>query len=250
MLNPFKDLVRRVKNSEETKLASEPWLALTEDWPPYNYADADQTPTGYSTELIALILKRARMQAPISIVPWSEAFLTASKRPNTLLFTVLKRPEREALFDWVGPIAPGSSFLFKLARRADVEVHSITDAMHYQLGVTHEGGYEPIAKKLGFSPGLNLDVSRDDETVWWKLTQRRVDLIIDTELSAAYRARGMGPDNSVVRLTQVTEGLGHFLAVSKGSNPEDLARLQSAFTEVKRSGAADAVYHKYQFGTN
>jgi len=249
MLNSLKDLVRKVTGSAEEKVAQEPWVALTENWPPYNYADADHNPTGYTTELLRLMLKRARLVAPIQILPWTEAYVTASKRPNTLLFTVLKKPEREDLFHWIGPIAPSSVYFFKLASRGDIEVRSVAEAAGYQLGVTHEGGYEGIARKLGFSVGLNLDVSNDDETVFWKLTQRRIDLIIDTELSAAHHARSLGTRNRMVKLTQVDQGVGHFIAVNRSSNPEELKSLQSAFNEVKRSGAADRVYQQYLLGT-
>jgi polar amino acid transport system substrate-binding protein len=249
MLNPFKGLVRKVTGSAESKAQLEPWIALTENWPPYNYADSEHNPTGYSTELLRLMMKRAHLVTPIQIMPWGEAYVTASKRPNSLLFTVLRKPEREALFHWIGPIAPSSLFLFKLASRNDVEVKSLREAAGYQLGITHEGGFEAIAKKLGFSVGLNLDISNDDETVFWKLTERRIDLIIDTELGAAHRARGLGTSNNLIRLSQIDQGVGHFIAVNKASNPEDVQSLQSAFLEIKRSGAADRIYEKYLMGT-
>jgi ABC-type amino acid transport substrate-binding protein len=43
--------------------------------------------------------------------------------------------------------------------------------------------------------------------------------------------------------------VGHFIAVNKASNPEDVQSLQSAFLEIKRSGAADRIYEKYLMGT-
>lgn len=248
MLNALREVVRRITGSSEVKAALEPWIAATEIWPPYNYPDAVGNPTGYSTEVVRLILRKAHIAAEIQMIPWTNAYVMAKTRPNTLLFTVLRKPERDGLFTWVGPIAPSSLFFFKLATRTDVEVNSIRDATRYQLGIAREGGFEMVAKTLGFEVGLNLDVCSDDEAVVWKLTNRRIDLIIDTELSAAYRASTVGSENTLAKLSQLDQGVGHYLAISKGSDPEVVSALQSAFIDVKRSGAIDAVYQQYRSG--
>ena len=77
--------------------------AYTEDVPPLNYVDKGKI-SGYSTEVLRLAAQEAGLSLSIEAQPWLRAYAAVQKSPNALLFTVVRTPEREAQFQWVGPI--------------------------------------------------------------------------------------------------------------------------------------------------
>ncbi len=47
---------------------------------------------------------------------------------------VVRKPEREVLFHWIGPIADRNIYLFKLKSRTDIKLKSVEDAKMYEVG--------------------------------------------------------------------------------------------------------------------
>ena len=82
--------------------------AYTEDVPPLNYVDKGKI-SGYSTEVLRLAAQEAGLSLSIEAQPWLRAYAAVQKSPNALLFTVVRTPEREAQFQWVGPIDRAAS---------------------------------------------------------------------------------------------------------------------------------------------
>lgn len=90
---------------------------ITEEYKPYNYADASGAPTGLAVELLQLVWKKTNTPAqPVTIMPWARGYYLLTQKPNAVLFSTARTQAREDLFKWVCPI--GYSEYILLGRKA------------------------------------------------------------------------------------------------------------------------------------
>lgn len=78
----------------------------TEQNPPYNYIDEGKV-SGISTTLVETLFSQCGHQVSentIQLLPWARAYHEVLNEKNTMLYSMARSPEREALFQWVGPI--------------------------------------------------------------------------------------------------------------------------------------------------
>ena len=93
---------------------AEPYQILTEEWAPYNYQQGDQL-TGMATDIVRAIMTLTGDGFEILVVPSMRATHGLMNRPRTIMYSLFRTPEREALFKWVGPIAEESIYPYQLA---------------------------------------------------------------------------------------------------------------------------------------
>ena len=93
---------------------SQPDLQLyTEAAPPRNYLAADgKTVVGTATEKIRKALEQLRIKYRIQLTDWSRAFKLAQQQDNACVYSTARLPERENLFQWIGPVSQISFQLF------------------------------------------------------------------------------------------------------------------------------------------
>ena len=97
-----------------------PLKIVTEHWPPYHYLNENGEIRGAAHDVVKQVITQSKLEANIDVLSWSKAYDIALHRPNTLIFSIVKTPERENLFDWYCPIAePLEISMFKL--RKDVK---------------------------------------------------------------------------------------------------------------------------------
>ena len=95
---------------------SEKIKVITEDYPPYNYADAQGNIVGQSTDIVRAIMSQVGDDSSIEIMPWEQGYGMAQEQPNVALYSVARTGDREHLFMWVGPIGSYENWLY--AKRA------------------------------------------------------------------------------------------------------------------------------------
>ncbi len=104
-------------------LKAESLRIITESFPPYNF-QVDDEAKGLSSEVVQAVLNQINLQASIELYPGSRAYETALTEKNILIYSIARIAEREALFHWVGAIAPYKTSLFKLKSNKSIQVNS------------------------------------------------------------------------------------------------------------------------------
>lgn len=150
-------------------LAAEPVRVLTEEFPPYNYTDEGRI-TGLGTEVVQAVLKELGLQGQFQSLPWSRAYETVINTPGVLLYSIVRTPEREKSFKWVGVIAPADYHLFALAGR-DIRLATLEDARRWQIGTVQQTVGEQYLLSQGFQKGQNLQSSVRNDLNFDKLQQ-------------------------------------------------------------------------------
>ncbi|HZD42679.1 MAG TPA: transporter substrate-binding domain-containing protein, partial [Methanomicrobiales archaeon] len=108
---------------------------LTEEWAPYNYEE-NGTATGISVDILEAIWQDIgvnRTPADIRIVPLSEGFQEV-QNGSSVLFSIVKTPQREPLYQWVGPFTQANFVVFAPMDR-NITINSAADLNNYRIGV-------------------------------------------------------------------------------------------------------------------
>ena len=114
---------------------------LTEEWAPFNYLE-NGTASGIAVEILEAAFHDMgvnRSRADVRVVPLSDGF-RAAQNSSTVLFSIVRTPERESLYKWAGPFTSGNFVLYGPASR-NITIGSDPDLQRYRIGAV-EGTIE------------------------------------------------------------------------------------------------------------
>lgn len=221
-------------------------IIVTEQLPPYNYQDGT-TIKGVAVEVTQALLKEVGLQADIHVLSWVRAYLKALEQPNVLIFSMVRTPDREELFHWIGRISTTKSCLFKLANREDIQINRLDDAKRYLTGTWREDVREQYLRSQGFISQKQLDSSGTPRQNIQKLISRRIDLVADSELSFYFQLNRLHYDPNLVAEAFEMEdiSLPFYIAFSKKTSLDLVNAFRDALERVKRKGIFQAIHQKY-----
>jgi len=218
-------------------------VVVTEDYPPYSYIE-DHRVTGFSTEVVTEVLVRSGLKfSHVRLGVWSGVYETALNNPNVVIFSIMRTPERDKLFKWVGMISPVDVYVYRMKSRTDISVSSINDMKRYRVGAYSKG----ICCQYLEQKGVPVDIVKDDYLNIRKLVAGRIDLYPSAELPAEYRVR---KENiifsdlvSAYHLKDISGDL--YMAFSALTPDETVERCKKAFAEVQKDGTYEKIRAKY-----
>ncbi len=225
---------------------------VTEHLPPYNFIEGGKL-TGYSTELLQLILKELQLNPEIQVLPWSRAFQMATERNNVLIYTIARSKERDPNFEWIGPIASRKIVLLKLEQRKDIQINSLWDfqsnpgARSYKIGIVRELASSQKILSDELIPHNQLDAAPTTESNLKKLLLGRVDMIVGDEAGTQYELKNGLKDKTKLSTVAVVDAqIAFYFAIKKGSDPILVLRLKQAFEKIKATNAQTELKQKYE----
>ena len=218
-------------------------ILLTEDYPPITYRDENGKISGLAAEVLEEIMNRQGMSyRGLQLLKWDEAYDRAVRTPNTVLFSTERTPEREKLFDWVGPIGSNKTY-FYAPKNSKLKIDNLDQAKKVgQIATCSSWFTEQYLKDQGFT---NLQSFADPRENIKKLAKEEVDLSVFTDMTFPRLAQqaGYSPED-LKPLYQLME-TQFYIAVSKGTDPNLAVRWQAAFEQIKADGTLARIYQKY-----
>ncbi|WP_331981525.1 ABC transporter substrate-binding protein [Chitinimonas sp.] len=215
-----------------TPAADAEFRILTTEEPPANYTVGNEI-TGITTDVVNDLRARLGEKTPIEIQPWSRVQQTAQLRPNVLIFTLGRTPERVAMgLTFIGPITTRKHMVYK---RTDsyLKVDNFEDITLHNLIV---GGMRGDWRtKLMKDHGARVDEAVTHAASLKLLMRGRIDLIAisDMELKVDAALAGVSPDKLTPAF--VISEAPAFIAFSKGTPAATINRWQRAFAEFQAS---------------
>jgi len=125
---------------------------LTEEWAPFNYQEGGNV-TGISVEILEAVFRDIgvnRSRADVRIVPLAEGFQAARNDTGTVLFSIVRTPEREPFYKWAGPFTKASFVLFAPLTR-NITLAAPEDLNQYRIGALQDS----IENALLLDQGVN-----------------------------------------------------------------------------------------------
>ena len=194
---------------------------------------------GVAPEVVRAIQTELGEDTPLKVVPWLRAYNRAQSKPRQALFAIVRIPEREKLFKWVGPIFSEGDYFFQ-KRGAGLDIKTLADAKKSaRVAVRRDGYTHQALKAKGFT---NLEVTQSYESSYKMLVQQRVELVLMGERTYLYMVKQAGLDPELFERTDCKFAESSaWLAFSKDIPDETIARWQAALDKLKAHGTYDAI---------
>jgi polar amino acid transport system substrate-binding protein len=219
--------------------------AFTENLPPLNYAEGREA-KGFSTELLRMMGQQAGIPITIEVLPWVRAMQQVQERPDAILFSLTRTPEREAQFKWVGPISPRRIVLFKLAARQDLGVPNLQRLAGAKIGVVRESAAARQMQNDGLDPGQELELALDDTNNLRKLLAGRMEYMAMLDWAAAWQLQQMDlPYATLQAVLDYDVDKSYWFGLNPRSDDNLVRRLQAALDNLRRDGRYERLRQRY-----
>lgn len=214
---------------------------VTEDYPPITFMK-DGKPAGFVTDMVREIAARQGIPDNIRLTSWKNAYNMALVYPKVVLFSAERTPERESLFQWVGPVGKNSAILYA-KKGSGIRINSLEDARKVAAIATTTNWFtEQQLKREGFK---NLLSSPDPRANVRQLMNGEAQLSVFTDITipeiardAGYRMQDLEPVFTVTRTY-------FYIALSKDTPAEVVRAWQSTLDGLKRDGTFERIYRRY-----
>lgn len=220
-------------------------VGITENLPPLNYLD-DSGAQGFSVELLRLMATQAGVRLELQVMPWQRAMQAAEAQPNGILFSLTRTPEREAQYQWVGPIAQRRILIYRLASRADLNMTQFHELGNARIGVVRDSAADRQLQAVGLRPGVQLEQGLDDATNVRKLLAGRMEYVALLDWAAAWNLRLLQlPYGTLHPVMEQDSARSYYYGLRLDADPALVKRLQQALDTLKRDGRYERLRQRY-----
>ncbi|RVU31989.1 transporter substrate-binding domain-containing protein [Rheinheimera riviphila] len=218
----------------------------TEHFPPYNF-EQNGAIRGINADILTQACVIANIKCDMQLYPWLRAMELAQKNPASGIFTISRTKSRVPLFQWVGPIASSTAYLYRLATRPEVAAKTLEQAKQFSIAVAHGDVYEEFLLSQGFEYGKNLIEFRSKSEPIPLFIQGKVDLVIGSDIVIpSWLASHQLPAETAVPVIELNTTGNNFLALNHAVPIELANRLQQAIDQLKQNGKYQQIVESYQ----
>jgi polar amino acid transport system substrate-binding protein len=193
---------------------------------------------GLAVDIAHEMARRAGYRLNLSTTPFRQLVERARTAPNLLAFTLARTPERESLYEWIGPFAARDVWLWKLKRRTDVQVEKLADVTSYSVGVPFGDASIGALEALGLVHKQNLHVVHERRSMDRMLRAKRFDLVpLIRSSEGKLTADGDLPEELLEPMVQLSNSGGYCFVMAKGSDPALMSRLRDSLAQMESDGS-------------
>ena len=217
-----------------------PLVVYTEEWPPVSFFDGEQA-AGVGVEVVREMMRRAKIEAEIEVVPWARGYKRVTEVPGVLLFAMGRTPERERLVTMIGPLLMVRTEVYQ-KRGAGWKEKGPDELIRAVVGTYRAAYFEGAAREYGFT---RFDFATTPDRSARMLLSRRIDLWVDSSVSAPniiQVAGGKAEDIEPVLVLNVTEMM---LGLSRGTPRAVVLALEDALHAMKSDGSYQRIMGRW-----
>ncbi len=215
---------------------------ITEIAPPASFIDEQGKLTGLAIEIVQAIQQEIGVQTDIQVMPWARGYQELTETPNVALFPTTRTPEREKLFQWVGPLFT-TRWIIYARKGSGLRLTSLEDAKSIKrIGVYRDDARAQFLRDQGFD---NLDIANRQELNPAKLLAGRVDAILysDLTLKEFFAKSDMNPE--LVEPIFEVGARDIYIAFSMDSDLETIRVWREAFDRLEKRGDLQRIRDKW-----
>ncbi len=214
--------------------------AYADESPPYHFTQNGQT-VGIATDFLRAACSAAAIDCKIVILPWARAILLAKTQANTLVFSIVRRPDLEQDFLWISPVITEGMWLFG---HPDTKAPANLRAVHGQRIGAINGGSAIALLRLAGVPPTAIDAANSIDANFKKFAAGRVDYIADTEVRFNRELeRNPLPFKAVKQLK--LQDITSYYAMNLKSDPVTVRALRAAFDKLRANKVLEQITRKY-----
>jgi len=219
------------KITESDRKDASLWV-ITNLEPLFSERDEKGNLSGYAVELVRNILVDAGYQTDILSAPWERILVESAMKPDVLVFSLARTPERENSFHWITPITQNSYSFYALDGLAE-GAESIADLPKSTRVAVLENDFRHRAVA---SEGLVPVTSRSWTLAIENLLNGEADYLFFSDSGVNVFCSRMKIDCSSIKKVFVYKEGTTYLALSKpGTNQELVNKLRRSAQGFKQS---------------
>jgi len=189
---------------------------------------------GETADLVRQVLDDAALNYTIKLVPWNRAYQLATHFDNTLIYALLRKPDREEKFHWLVPISETELYLY--ARADDDRVFDRTSLSAGQIrGVCQLGDVTcSMLSDLGMPQSMIIKVKENHAEATRVMMAGRADVFIAQHLHGyPFEDDGDGRKGQFKVVLKLEQTQQFFLAAGMQVDPAVVRAVRSAHARLK-----------------
>ena len=213
-----------------------------------NYLDTDGKIKGYNYEIVKEMMKRQKLNLPITLTTWSRAYGLIQCKPNIALFSMTRTKPREKIFKWVGPLHQVRFVLYGL-KDDSLKIESFEAAKKVDaIGCYKNDVRETYLKNKGFTNLSSLTGEDANYRNFQKLIAGRIRLWVTSDHVLYRECKKHDVDMKLFEEKFVLKKSYVYLAFSKGVSDEIVKNWQKTLDEMKADGSYKKIMLNYPTG--
>lgn len=212
--------------------------------PPLSYEEGGRV-QGLFVDLFREMAAQLGVPSTVTIQPFLRLQQSNMLGPGVVAFPLVRLPEREELYQWMGPVMRRRVMLYRLAQRADLEFRG-WDRLEPAHVVVNKGTatHRKLVEEFHVPPA-RLEVAANYAAALRMLVAGRAEFMAMNELAAAWAVRQMGLGADALRPVLELEGDGAYWFGVIPSARALAQALQEAFEVLRRQGRVEALRRQY-----
>ncbi len=223
---------------------------FTESAPPFNYGTgtgAERAVEGSSVEIVNEIQARSGYVNKINLSTWTDAYSLPQYLPNSAVFTTARTPERENMFQWVGPISTHRTYFYTLSS-SKITIGSLEQAKALRSIATPKEWYtHDFLRNNNFHNIVATALTPQE--AFDQLINGKVEALLLPDLAVKWLVDQSGM--SMSQLTQHMEALNFngYIAFSLDTSPSTVQQWQDNLDDMKSDGTFESIWNKWYEGS-
>ncbi|CAM3684116.1 substrate-binding periplasmic protein [Ectopseudomonas alcaliphila] len=213
----------------------------TEDYRPFSYLENGK-PSGMAVAVVEELIRRTGEPASIELVPWTRGYHQVRHQADTALFSTVRTAQREAEFQWVGPIARGYT-RFYTHKDAGLRVTSLDDVR--QLGTLAVPKQWYSYELLREQKLENLYGVPTPQDMLRMFRHGRVKLLLANTLTldGMLAEQGMNAEQLQAQFDLMAND--SYIAFSLQTDAGRVARWRQALQQMRHDGSLERIYRHW-----
>lgn len=206
---------------------------LTEEWAPFNYQE-DGNVTGISVETLETVFHKVgvnRSRADVRIVPLAEGFQTAQNNTSTVLFSIVRTPEREPLYKWAGPFTR-AGFVIYAPINGNITISSPEDLNQYRIGTVEASIENDLLTSQGVSESQIVN-GQTPENLLKMLDEGEIDLWATGDLAGRHQMLQTSEDPNAYEIVYTLSENDFYYIFSKDVPDTLVSAFEQAIETVR-----------------
>lgn len=222
---------------------------FTEFSPPNNYGTGQDTARkveGSAVDIVNEIQTRTGYVNKINLSLWNDAYAIPQYLPNSAVFTTARTPERENLFQWVGPVSSSRSHFYTLAS-SGLTIETIEQAKALQSIATPNGWFtHDFLVKNNFQNIVATAITSQE--AFNQLITGQVQALLLTDVSVSWLAGLNGvPMSDLSQHIQALD-INGYIAFSLSTPVSTVQQWQNHLDAMKADGTFETIWNKWYPG--
>jgi len=223
-------------------------MVVTEHMPPFQFIDENpKYPVkGYSIDVLKSTLQQAVIDYSIMPMSWSRAYRIGQKKPNTLILSMVRKPEREQEFHWLIKLSDSKTSLWSNKNNKS-KLTSLDQISNEIIAISRHDHHQFILKNYPNITDKNIILTNSKEQAIALIIKNRAQYFFANEYILNWRLKLMSiAKNDITEVFELSNSVDElYIAASKNTSLRIRQKITTAYQELQAQGKIKAIADKW-----